>query len=56
MSNTKCPRCGGQEFHEIEQHSYVDSEALSEENKNTYKRQLTCLKCNFEFMPSSTYR
>jgi predicted nucleic-acid-binding Zn-ribbon protein len=52
MASTKCPRCGSQEFHETEQHRYQDSEVLEEENKNTYKRQLRCLKCNFEFDPS----
>ena len=55
MSSTNpiCPRCGGEEFHEHEHHSYIDSEELSEENKNTYTKRLRCLKCNFEFEPST---
>ena len=53
MTSPKCPRCGGQDFHLKEQHQYQDSKYLSEENKNTYKRQLTCLKCNFGFVPST---
>ena len=47
MTIPKCLRCSPQDFHIKEQHHYQDSEELSEENKNTYKRQLTCLKCNF---------
>ena len=45
-TNTICPRCGGKEFHEHEHQ-------LSEENKNTYTKRLRCLKCNFEFEPST---
>lgn len=48
-SNLVCPRCGNQEFRQLEEHSYRDSEELSEENKYTYKRQLRCVKCDFEF-------
>jgi hypothetical protein len=51
-TNPKCPRCGGEEFRKYEHHSYIDSEALSEENKNTHIKRLKCLKCNFEFEPS----
>ncbi len=51
MNTPKCPRCGGQDFNEREQHHYIDSK-LNEENKNTYTRQLRCLKCDFEFVPS----
>ena len=53
MTSPKCPRCGGEDFHLKEQHQYQDSKYLSEENKNTYKRQLRCLKCNFDFVPST---
>lgn len=53
MTSPKCPRCGSEDFHETDQHLYQDSEVLTEENKNTYKRQLRCLKCNFEFIPSA---
>ena len=53
MISPKCPRCGGQEFRELEEHNYIDSQELSEENKNIYKRQLRCLKCDFEFVPST---
>jgi predicted nucleic-acid-binding Zn-ribbon protein len=53
MNTPKCPRCGGQDFNEREQHHYRDSENLNEENKNTYTRQMRCLKCDFEFVPST---
>jgi hypothetical protein len=53
MTTPKCPRCGSQDFHIKEQHHYQDSEELNEENKNTYTRQLRCLKCKFEFVPST---
>jgi rubredoxin len=49
MSSSTCPRCGGKEFSQLDEHNYVDSEELSEENKNTYKRQFKCVKCDFEF-------
>jgi predicted nucleic-acid-binding Zn-ribbon protein len=49
MSSSTCPRCGGKEFRQLDEHTYVDSEELSEVNKNTYKRQLKCVKCDFEF-------
>ena len=49
MSSSTCPRCGGKEFRQFNEHTYVDSEELSEENKYTYKRQLKCVKCDFEF-------
>jgi hypothetical protein len=55
-NNIICPRCGSEEFHKDEYHYYIDSEELSEDNKHTYTRRLTCLKCNFEFEPSSTYK
>jgi rubredoxin len=54
MTSPTCPRCGGQEFHELEEHSYQDSEELNEENKYIYKKQLRCLKCDFEFEPATT--
>ena len=53
MTSPICPICGGKDFHEKEQHHYIDSKVLSEENKNTYKRQLRCNKCKFEFVPST---
>ena len=49
MTRLKCLRCGGQDFHETEQYRYHDIEVLEKENKNTCKRQLICLKCNFGF-------
>jgi predicted nucleic-acid-binding Zn-ribbon protein len=52
MTSPKCPRCGSKDFLEQELHHYVDSEVLSEENKNTYVKQLKCIKCDFEFVPS----
>jgi hypothetical protein len=49
MSSSICPRCGGKEFRQHEEHTYVDSEKLGEENKHVYKKQLICVKCDFEF-------
>lgn len=53
MISPICPRCGGQDFHELEEHYYRDSQELSEENKNTCTRKLRCLKCDFEFVSST---
>jgi hypothetical protein len=53
MSSSTCPRCGGKEFRQLDEHTYVDSEELGEENKNIYKRQLRCVKCHFEFEPAT---
>lgn len=49
MNSPKCPRCGGEDFLELEQH-HVDYKEL-EENKNIYTRPLKCLRCDFEFVP-----
>ena len=50
MNSPKCPRCGGEDFLELEQHHVDYSEEL-EENKTIYTRPLKCLKCDFEFVP-----
>ena len=36
MNTPKCLRYGGQDFNEREQHHYIDSEKLNEENKKTH--------------------
>ena len=33
MTRLKCLRCGGQDFHETEQHRYHDIEVLEKERK-----------------------
>jgi hypothetical protein len=48
MNSPICPRCGGKEFRQNEQHTYHDVEALKEENY-THKKELRCVKCGFEF-------
>jgi hypothetical protein len=48
-TNPICPRCGGKDFRQREEHSYIDSEELNEKNKNTFTKKLRCLKCDFEF-------
>ena len=35
MASPKCPRCDGQEFHEQNEHYYIDSQLLSEEKIHT---------------------
>ena len=47
MIKAKCPRCGGEDFLELEQHHVDYSEEL-EKNKS-----LKCLRCDFEFVPLS---
>jgi hypothetical protein len=53
MNTFKCPRCGSQDFNEREQHHYIDWKIEWRKQKNTYTRQLRCLKCDFEFVPST---
>ncbi|HEX7257645.1 MAG TPA: hypothetical protein VF242_06255 [Nitrososphaeraceae archaeon] len=50
MNSPKCPRCGGEDFLELEQHHVDYSEELKE-NKSIYTRPLKCLRCDFEFVP-----
>jgi len=46
----KCPRCGSEDFLELEQHHVEYSKEL-EENKTIYTRPVKCLQCDFEFVP-----
>ncbi len=46
----KCPRCGSEDFLELEQRHVEYSEEL-EENKTIYTRPVKCLQCDFEFVP-----
>ena len=50
MNSPKCPRCGGEDFLELEQHR-VDYSEEFEENKTIYTKPLKCLRCDFEFVP-----
>ncbi|MFB5599903.1 MAG: hypothetical protein ACE5SW_06725 [Nitrososphaeraceae archaeon] len=47
-----CPRCGGEDFIELERHHARYSEE-SEKDKAIYTRPVKCLKCDFEFVPPS---
>ena len=50
INSPKCPRCGGEDFLELEQHR-VDYSEEFEENKTIYTKPLKCLRCDFEFVP-----
>ena len=55
MNSPKCPRCGGEDFLELEQHHVEYFEEL-EENKTIYTKPLKCLSCDFEFVPQRRIR
>lgn len=52
MNSPKCPRCEDQDFLELEQHHVKYSEEWGE-HKTVYIKPLRCLKCDFEFVPST---